>query len=115
MDPQRQPFVVLIGGSGWATELTAAEALQLQSAVALLLQQLEAIAPMLMPQESIELEHSSQGLWLQLRGWPECWSLRLVLDHPPADGAAGRGFEAEWDAAASAPLAAALLALGLPG
>jgi hypothetical protein len=114
LDPQRQPFAVLIGGGDWAAELTAAEAAWLQAGVRTLVEQLAALTPQLMPEETIELEHTRQGLWLQLSGWPQRWSLRFVLEPYPSLAGAGRGFEGGWDAAASPALAAALLALMLP-
>ena len=114
IDPARQPFSVLIGGRDWAAELNAAEAQQLQTSVGVLVGQLEAIAPQLMQQETIELEHASQGLWMQLSGTPGCWSLRFVLEHQPGSACAGRGLEGGWDAAASAALAAALQVVPLP-
>jgi len=115
LDPQRQPFSVLIGGRDWAAELSPDEARQLQAGVRTLVEQLEAIAPQLMPDETIELEQASGGLWLQLSGLPGRWSLRFVLEHQPGSSPGGRGVEGAWDPAASAALAAALQALPLPG
>ncbi|MBM5802538.1 MAG: DUF1818 family protein [Cyanobacteria bacterium K_DeepCast_35m_m2_155] len=114
MDPQRQPFVVLVGGPDWAVELTAAEAAQLQAGVRCLIEQCAAIAAVLMPEETLELEHASSGLWLQLNGFAERWSLRFVLEPQPAAMHPARGVEGGWDQDASAAFAAALLALRLP-
>jgi len=115
IDPERQPFAVLIGGRDWAAEFSAAEARQLQTAVGVLVGQLAAIAPQLMPEETIALEQATAGLWMQLSGTPGSWSLRFVLEHQPGPAVAGRGLEGGWDAAASAALAAALQTLQLPG
>lgn len=114
VDPERQPFPVLIGGRDWAAELRADEALQLQASIAALLEQLAAITPLLMPEETIELDHEAGGVWLQLSGLPMRWSLRFVLQPAPAAAALARGLEGRWDAAASAALAAALQAVALP-
>ena len=114
VDPARQPFPVLIGGHDWGAELTAAEALLLQGGVATLVQQLDAIAATLMPEETIELELDRCGLWLQLAGEPGAWRLRFVLC-PERRGQAGpRGLEAGWCSAASPALVAALQAVVIP-
>lgn len=112
-DPQRQPFSVLIGGRDWAAELSLGEARLLQAGVCSLLDQLETITPLLVPEETVELEHAVEGLWLQLSGLPGAWSLRFVLEPQPALAGGGRGLEGGWDATASAALAAALQALVL--
>lgn len=117
-DPARHPFVVLIGGgspdgAGWAAELTAGEALALRAGVARLLAQHQALAAELMEEEALDLELEApcgQGvLWLALAGDRRRWQLRFVL----TQAAPARGLEGAWDAEASGPLAAALLALPL--
>jgi hypothetical protein len=114
VDPDRQPFPVLIGGRDWGAELTAAEALLLQEGAATLQQQLHAIAATLMPEETIELELDRSGLWLQLAGQPGAWRLRFVLC-PERRGQEGpRGLEAGWCNAASPALAAALQSVVIP-
>ena len=115
MDPDRQPFLVLIGSDRWAAELTLAELALFQHGVAALRRQWSECTAWLMPEETLELEHDSGELWLQLSGTAECWALRFVLS--PAAGErrpASRGLEGSWDAPASAALAAALEALVLP-
>lgn len=117
-DPARHPFVVLIGGgcehgAGWAVELSAAEATALAAGVGRLVAQHAALADALMDEESIDLELErpcGDGvLWLALGGDRRGWALRFVLTPGPGQ----RGVEGGWDAAASAPLAAALAALVL--
>jgi hypothetical protein len=108
VDPPRQPFSVLIGGDGWAAELTAAEALALRQGVARLLEQHRALVDGLMEEEAVslelELELAPGHLWLALEGDRSHWSLRFVLSPGPAR----RGLEGSWSEAASGPFAAAL-------
>jgi hypothetical protein len=124
VDPTRIPFVALIGGADWASELTGREVLALKKAAGRLVEQHRALADGLMAEEALDLElelpladpRTAGGpggsLWLGLSGDRSHWSLRLVLT--PAPG--GRGLEGGWDDAASAPFAAALAGLdGLAG
>jgi hypothetical protein len=120
VDPDRWPFAALIGGAGWASELTTAELLTLQQATRRLVDQHRALVEGLMAEEALELElelpleglttaDGRQGgsLWLALSGDRRRWALRLVLT--PAPGV--RGIEAAWDDPASAAFAAALAGL----
>lgn len=108
VDPSRQPFSVLIGGSGWAAELSSVEAEALRLAVARLVLQHRQLVDALMAEEAITLELDVElaggGLWLGLEGDRQAWSLRFVLT--PARGQ--RGLEGAWSAGASAAIAAAL-------
>ena len=108
VDPARHPFVVLIGGAGWAAELTAAEASALQEGIGRLLAQHQAIAAQLMAEEAITLELdldlAQGGLWLELEGTAARWQLRFVLTPVGPQ----RGLEGCWDPAASGAFASAL-------
>jgi hypothetical protein len=108
VEPTRDPWPVLLGGEGWAAELTAKEALLLRRSVASLLHQLDAIADQLMEEEAITLEVEAPAadgsLWVELEGWKDRWQLRFVL----SGGSAGRGLEGGWSVRASAAIAAAL-------
>ncbi len=108
-EADRQPFVLLIGGADWATELTAAEAHGLRESVLTLLDQRAAIADRLMAEESLSLELEREGWWLGLEGDHGSWCLRFVLSPGPG----GRAVEGGWGAAASAGFAAALKQLPL--
>jgi hypothetical protein len=108
-DPARLQFPVLIGGGDWAVELTHAEAIQLREGIAALIDQLEAIAGQLMPQESIALELDRGTCWLGLDGDREGWRLRFVL----SPGQGHRAVEGGWATGAGAPLALALSRLPL--
>ncbi len=114
VDPSRSPYTALIGGEGWACELTGAELLALQQASRRLTDQHGALAGTLMADEAIDIElelpigdpcsDDGGSLWLGLRGDRGSWSLHLVLTPEPGR----RGMEAGWTATASAPFAAAL-------
>jgi hypothetical protein len=114
VDPSRAPFTALIGGEGWASELTDAELLALQQATGRLIAQHAALADSLMAEEAIDIElelpigdpraDDGGSLWLGLRGDRRSWSLQLVLTPEPGS----RGLEGGWTAAASAAFAAAL-------
>ncbi|MCP9771294.1 DUF1818 family protein [Synechococcus sp. Tobar12-5m-g] len=97
-DPARQPFSVLIGGAGWAAELTAGEALQLLQAIRHLVEQVGALTDQLMPEELVSLELERQPWWVGLEGDRSAWALRFVL----TPGDSQRGIEGGWPAAASA-------------
>ncbi len=109
MDFSRQSFPVLIGGAGWAAELSAAEASALRRGIGRLVSQHRALAESLMAEEAIELElelalESGGCLWLALEGDRRHWGLRFVL----APLAGGRALEGGWVPAASEAFAAAL-------
>jgi hypothetical protein len=104
VDPARHPFVVLIGGAGWAAEFTAQEAQSLRHGFGQLVEQHAAIADQLMEEESIGLELDLGGLWMALDGDRRHWQVRFVLTPQGLQ----RGLEGGWDASASQALAAAL-------
>lgn len=101
-DSQRDPFPLLIGGEGWATELTAAEAQAFCKAVGRVCEQHQQLLDTLLEEETICLEFTgavpapaggSQGdLWVALEGDRHDWALRFVLQ--PASGQ--RGLEGSW-------------------
>ena len=70
VDPARHPFSVLVGGPGWAVELTVAEAGELQRGLLELLREHRALAAQLMPRRRSPLNWNgvSSG-WL----WRETW------------------------------------------
>lgn len=114
VDRQRSPYAALIGGQGWACELTGAELRALQEAIRRLKDQHRALAGELMAEEDLELdielplatpEGGAEGsLWLGLSGDRQRWSLRLVLSAGPG----GRSVEGSWSVDASQAFAAAL-------
>lgn len=106
-DPLRQPFSVLIGGAGWAAELTGSEAAGLRDGLARLVAQHAQLSDQLMAEEAIELELESGPWWMALEGDRRAWSLRLVLSPEPGQ----RALELSWGTVASAALAQAVFAL----
>lgn len=104
VDPARHPFSVLVGGQGWAVELTADEARELQQGLVRLAREHRGLADQLMGEEAISLELERGPLWMALDGDRDSWTLRFVLT--PA--AASRAVEGSWAAGASAALVAAL-------
>ena len=103
-DSARHPFSFLIGGQGWAFELTAEEAHGLGRALVQLVQEHHDLASQLMPEESISLELERGPLWIALEGDRHAWSLRFVL----TPGADCRAVEGSWLPGPSAALVAAL-------
>jgi len=132
-DGQRDPFPVLIGGEGWASELTASEGQALQRALLTLRNQHRDLADTLMEEETIGLEFhlewpgdtangalapehhpgptSMEGgaLWVALEGDRLTWSLRFVLQ--PNSGR--RGLEGFWAQGAAAAFLEAYTELAL--
>jgi len=112
IDPSRHPFFALIGGHGWAAELTSDELIALRHAISRLRRQHAELVDQLMSEESIALELElplsasgpSGSLWVALEGDRRDWSLRFVL----SPGGDLRAFEGAWSLAASGPFAAAL-------
>jgi hypothetical protein len=114
IDPARAPFDVLIGGAGWAAELTRAEAALLRRGVLRLVEQHAELVDGMMAEESLTLEFEAVladdpagpagELWLELEGNRRDWSLRFVLTAGPRS----RGVEGSWGPAASRSLAAVL-------
>lgn len=104
VDPARHPFSVLVGGQGWAVELTAEEAWELQQGLVRLVQEHRGLVDQLMGEEAISLELERGPLWMALEGDRASWELRFVLT--PAS--ASRAVEGSWGAGASAALVAAL-------
>lgn len=106
-DAQRSPFPLLIGGQGWAMELSAAEGQVLQRALAMVSRQHHDLADTLMEEESICLEFhgsvpasgtASEGtLWVALEGDRQTWTLRFVLQPPSGQ----RAVEGSWSVGAA--------------
>ena len=103
-DAGRQPFSVLIGGHGWAAELSLSEAEALRDGVSLLAAQHADLVDQLMAEEAISLELERQPWWIGLDGDRAGWSLRVVLTPGPGQ----RAMEGSWSVAASRPFMAAL-------
>lgn len=103
-DAGRQPFAVLIGGAGWAVELTAPEAEALRGAVAELVAQHAALVDELMAEEAISLELEREPWWVEIEGDRARWGLRVMLMGPSGQ----RAFEGSWPHPASGAFSQAL-------
>ena len=103
-DGSRQPFSVLIGGEGWAAELSEPEAMALRDAVADLVAQHQGLVDQLMEEEAIELELERDPWWLSIEGDRFRWSLRVMLTPAPGQ----RALECSWSAQAARPFTQAL-------
>ena len=103
-----QPFAVLIGGQGWAVELTAAEARALANLTLDLIAEHQALVDQLLAEEAICLELERGPWWLALEGDRRQWSLKGVL----SPEAGQRAMEVSWSVEASGALCQALQRLG---
>jgi hypothetical protein len=108
VDRRRTAYPVLIGGEGWAVELSGDEAQALMEGCCRLADELAALAGRLMPEERVTLELERGPLWLELEGQPRAWRLRFVLTPQPSV----RGVEAGWGEGASPAVVAALRQVG---
>ena len=107
VDLARPGYQALIGGDGWAIELSLDELSQLKSLCGRLQEQHLAISDQLMAEEAIEIALEQGPWWLELSGDRERWCLRFVLSGP-----SGRGAEGGWQPLASAELCLALAKAG---
>jgi hypothetical protein len=97
-------YPALVGNEDWSLELTAAE---WQDFCHLLAQLVETIAVMqseLMDEEAIAIEVESDLLWLEAEGYPDAYTLHLIL-------LSGRRAEGTWGATAISDLWQAVQAI----
>ncbi|WP_320666985.1 DUF1818 family protein [Prochlorococcus sp. MIT 1307] len=104
-DSSRSSFPVLIGGDGWALELTEEEWTSLIPLLEDLIEQHKKLENQLIPEESISLEIERKPWWACLDGDRDSWSLQLILgDH----GTSIRGFEVYWPIPAAQSITSAM-------
>ncbi|MGB3312583.1 MAG: DUF1818 family protein [Nodosilinea sp.] len=96
----------LLGGATWAIELTEAEFSTFRRLAVDISQTMAAIAAELMEAERITCEAEADGLWLEVEGFPDAYSLRFIL-------ASGRRCEGEWDTFAAQQIVQAIQHLTL--
>jgi hypothetical protein len=99
-NPKAAVYKGLIGGDDWAIELTEAEWQDLRRLLSQLTATMVAMATELMDEERITCEAESELLWVEAVGFPDHYSLRLILYQ-------GRGCEGNWSANALPELLAA--------
>jgi Domain of unknown function (DUF1818) len=103
-DADAPEFQALIGTDDWATELTQAE---FADFCRLLTELVAVVAQMgleLMDEEAIACEASSDRLWMEVRGYPESYTLSVIL-------LSGRRVEALWSPTAVPQLLSAVRGL----
>lgn len=92
-DPDAREYRGLVGTDEWAIELTEAELNDFCRLLGQLAQTMAQMSAELMDSERIACEAESDRLWLEVEGYPEAYSLRLMLNR-------GRRCEGQWSAEA---------------
>ena len=90
-NPDAIVFKGLVGGDGWALELTTAEFEDFCRLVLQLVDTLQAMAEELMDEERIACEQETDRIWVEVEGYPKAYSLRFML-------LTGRQAEGHWPA-----------------
>ncbi|NJR65375.1 MAG: DUF1818 family protein [Leptolyngbyaceae cyanobacterium CRU_2_3] len=88
-NPDAEVFRGLVGGENWALELTEAELEDFCRLIVQLADTLRQISSELMDGERVSCEVESDQLWLEAEGFPQAYTLRLLL-------LKGRGAEGAW-------------------
>lgn len=88
-NPEAAEFQGLVGGDGWAIELTEAELNDFCRLLGDLAATMTQMAGELMDEEKIAVEAESDLLWVLLEGYPEAYSVQLILN-------SGRRCEGFW-------------------
>lgn len=96
-DAEAEVFCGLVGGADWAIELTESELEDFCRLIVQLAETLRQMGKELMDEERVSCEVESDRLWLEAEGFPQFYSLRLLL-------LTGRRAEGAWPEAAVAEL-----------
>lgn len=91
-NPQADTYQGLVGGDNWAIELTEAELHDFCRLLEQLSETMNQMAQELMDEERIACEAESDLLWMEVEGYPNDYSLRLILNQ-------GRRCEGNWSKA----------------
>ncbi len=94
-DTSRGKFSLLVGGDGWAIELTEQEGKKLYEVMKKLLEQFDFIKAHLMEEEPLNIDIEVDQWKAFLNGDKTEWSLKLILN---GDGIYTRGVEVFWPA-----------------
>jgi Domain of unknown function (DUF1818) len=86
--PEASDFPALLGADDWAIELTQAEFEDFCRLFAQLSNTLQQMTAELMDEEAIACEAESDLIWLEVAGFPNAYSLRLILQ----SGRRGEGY-----------------------
>ena len=100
-DAEADTYPGLLGGADWAMELTALEFREVCRLAQQLAQQMQAMADMLMDEETLTCDAESDQAWIEVSGFPGAFALRFILQ-------SGRRCEGTWDVAATAQLLRAM-------
>ncbi|GAB4147643.1 MAG: hypothetical protein Fur0046_25950 [Cyanobacteria bacterium J069] len=103
-DDDAPEFAGLVGGDDWALELTAAELEDFCRLLGQLADTMSQVATELMAEERLTCELESDRLWLEVEGFPQSYSLRMIV-------LTGRRAEVGWSAAAVSGLVQAAQSL----
>lgn len=90
-DPEAAEFKGLVGTDDWALELTEAELEDFCRLLGQLVDTMKQMATELMDEEAIACEVVSDRLWLEAEGYPQAYTLHLILLN-------GRRAEGRWSA-----------------
>ena len=88
--PEAEKYQALIGNDAWAIELTAVEFKELYRLLVQISETMEQIATELMDSERIAIAAESDLMWIEAEGFPDNYSLRLILHQE-------RRCEVNWD------------------
>jgi hypothetical protein len=78
-DPEAVEFQGLVGTDDWALELTEAELDDFCRLLGQLVDTMKQMATELMDEEAIACEVESDRLWLEVEGYPQSYTLRLIV------------------------------------
>lgn len=92
-NPDAPEYKGLVGGDGWAIELTEGELNDFCRLLGQLAQTISQMTSELMEEEKIAVEAESDRLWVQVEGYPHAYSVQLILN-------GGRRCEGSWPAVA---------------
>lgn len=101
LDPDAAPFQGLVGADDWSVELTRPEFDEFCQAALQLSDTVDRLRTELMDEESVTCEHTSNSLYLEVRGYPDRYQLSFIL-------LTGRRAEGTWDSTATPELLRAI-------
>lgn len=96
-DPEAPDFKGLLGGDGWAIELTDIELKDFCQLLEQLTRTMRDMTDELMDEEKIACEAESDLIWMQVEGYPHSYTVQFILN-------TGRRGEGKWPVDAVAGL-----------
>ena len=104
--PHGLKYQGLVGSDSWAIELTKAELSDFCRLINQLVETMMEMSTELMDQESISCEAETSLLWLEAEGFPQSYTLRLIVHGE-------RHCEGNWQAGIAPKLLEAINSLGI--